>query len=170
MPATATETAPPEPYRRLWAELTNKCQLECVMCYARSGPHGSHGAMSADDWMSLVEQAAAAKINMMQFMGGEPTMHPCFTQIMSRALAAGLDVEVYSNLVHVTDEMWELFQSPRLPRLLLLRQGRGRAQRRHRAAQPQGHPPQRRESRRARHPHQGRSDRLRARARSRQRP
>jgi MoaA/NifB/PqqE/SkfB family radical SAM enzyme len=41
-------------------------------------------------------------------------MHPRFTQIMSRALGAGLDVEVYSNLVHVTDEMWELFQSPRV--------------------------------------------------------
>src|SRR5262245_22774625 len=33
---------------------------------------------------------------------------------MSHALKAGLDVKVYSNLVHVTDEMWELFQSPRV--------------------------------------------------------
>ncbi|MGA2828738.1 MAG: radical SAM protein [Streptosporangiaceae bacterium] len=103
-----------KPYRRLWAELTNKCQLECVMCYADSGPGGGHGAMGAHDWMGLVDQAAAAKINMMQFIGGEPTLHPRFTQIMSRALGAGLDVEVYSNLVHVTDEMWELFQSPRV--------------------------------------------------------
>jgi MoaA/NifB/PqqE/SkfB family radical SAM enzyme len=103
-----------EPYRRLWAELTNKCQLECVMCYAGSGPDGSHGAMTDHDWMNLIDQATAAKINMMQFMGGEPTMHPSFTQIMSRALQSGFDVEVYSNLVHVTDEMWELFQAPRV--------------------------------------------------------
>lgn len=105
-PATA-------PYRRLWAELTSKCQLECVMCYADAGPDGGHGAMGAHDWMSLIDQAAAAKINMVQFIGGEPTLHPRFTQIMSHALAAGLDVEVYSNLVHVTNEMWELFQAPR---------------------------------------------------------
>lgn len=59
-----------EPYRRLWAELTNKCQLECVMCYADSGPNGGHGAMGADDWMNLIDQAAAAKINMVQFIGG----------------------------------------------------------------------------------------------------
>jgi MoaA/NifB/PqqE/SkfB family radical SAM enzyme len=102
------------PYRRLWAELTTKCQLECVMCYANSGPAGGHGTMSAHDWMGLADQAAATGINMMQFIGGEPTMHPRFTQIMSHALGAGLDVEVYSNLVHVTDEMWELFQSPRV--------------------------------------------------------
>jgi MoaA/NifB/PqqE/SkfB family radical SAM enzyme len=38
-----------EPYRRLWAELTNKCQLRCVMSYADSGPDGSHGAMGAHD-------------------------------------------------------------------------------------------------------------------------
>jgi MoaA/NifB/PqqE/SkfB family radical SAM enzyme len=103
-----------EPYRRLWCELTNKCQLECVMCYADSGPNGSHGAMGEHDWMALIDQAAAAKINMVQFIGGEPTLHPRFTQIMSHALGAGFDVEIYSNLVHVTDAMWELFQSPRV--------------------------------------------------------
>lgn len=103
-----------DPYRRLWCELTNKCQLECVMCYADSGPDGSHGAMSAHDWTSLIDQAAADGISMVQFMGGEPTLHPSFTQIMAHALRAGVDVEVYSNLVHVTDEMWELFRSPRV--------------------------------------------------------
>ena len=70
MPATATGTAPAEPYRRLWAELTNKCQLECVMCYADSGPGGSHGAMRPADRTDLVDQAAAAKIDMIQFIGG----------------------------------------------------------------------------------------------------
>lgn len=70
--------------------------------------------MSARDWTGLIDQAAAAGINMVQFMGGEPTMHPSFPQIMSYALRAGLDVEVYSNMVHVTDEMWELFQAPRV--------------------------------------------------------
>lgn len=100
------------PYRRLWAELTNKCQLECIHCYADSGPNSGHGAMSAHDWMNLADQAAADGINMVQFIGGEPTMAPRFTEIMAHALDVGLDIEVYSNLVHVTDEMWELFQSP----------------------------------------------------------
>lgn len=101
-----------EPYRRLWLELTNKCQLECIHCYADSGPNGGHGAMAADDWMSLIDQAAADGINMVQFIGGEPTMHPRFVPIMAHALGAGLDVEVYSNFVRITDEMWELFVTP----------------------------------------------------------
>lgn len=110
---TITEQQPlTDPYRRLWFELTNKCQLECVHCYADSGPGGGHGAMTAPDWLDLIGQARARGTDMVQFIGGEPTMHPRFTSIMACALGAGLDVEVYSNLVRVTDEMWDLFTTP----------------------------------------------------------
>jgi MoaA/NifB/PqqE/SkfB family radical SAM enzyme len=70
--------------------------------------------MTVNDWLSLIDQAAADGVNMIQFIGGEPTLAPGFTGIVRHALDAGLDVEVYSNLVHVTDEMWELFRHPRL--------------------------------------------------------
>lgn len=70
--------------------------------------------MTPGDWTALLGQAADEGIDMVQFLGGEPTMAPSFTRIMSRALDAGLDVEVYSNLVHVTAEMWDLFQRPRV--------------------------------------------------------
>jgi MoaA/NifB/PqqE/SkfB family radical SAM enzyme len=59
MPATVTGIAPTEPYRRLWAELTNRCQLECVMCYARSGPDGSHGASVSLAFSYFAKDAAA---------------------------------------------------------------------------------------------------------------
>lgn len=108
----AAATPIDEPYRRIWAELTGKCQLSCSHCYADSGPDKGHGTMGADDWMGLIDQAAADGISMIQFIGGEPTMAPRFPEIMSHALRRGLDVEVYSNLVHVTEEMWGLFQSP----------------------------------------------------------
>lgn len=110
---TITEQQPvAEPYTRLWLELTSKCQLECFHCYADSGPGGGHGAMTAPDWLRLIDQAGERGVNMVQFIGGEPTMHPDFAEIMAYALAAGLDVEVYSNLVHVTDQMWDLFKRP----------------------------------------------------------
>jgi hypothetical protein len=44
---TVTAALPATPFHRLWLELTGKCQLACVHCYADSGPdkgHGSHGA------------------------------------------------------------------------------------------------------------------------------
>ncbi|HEY3514514.1 MAG TPA: hypothetical protein VGL36_35370 [Kribbella sp.] len=41
-----------------------------------------------------------------QFIGGEPTLHPASPELLRRALAAGLEVEVFSNLVHVTPALW----------------------------------------------------------------
>lgn len=111
---TSREKTRTTPYRRMWCELTGKCQLQCVHCYADSGPDVAHGAMTGDDWTSLISQAAANGIDMVQLIGGEPTMHPEFTRIMGHGLDCGLDVEVYSNLVHITGEMWELFQRPRV--------------------------------------------------------
>ncbi|MEU8913011.1 radical SAM protein [Streptomyces nigrescens] len=46
----------------------------------------------------------------MQFIGGEPTMHLHFAELVDHALNVGLHVEVYSNLVHVSAECWEVFQ------------------------------------------------------------
>jgi MoaA/NifB/PqqE/SkfB family radical SAM enzyme len=98
--------------RRIWAELTGNCQLACIHCYADSGPSGSHGKMTADHWMSVVDDANKIGAHLIQFIGGEPTMHPQFPSILQHAVDSGIAVEVYSNLVHVTDEVWELLTAP----------------------------------------------------------
>jgi MoaA/NifB/PqqE/SkfB family radical SAM enzyme len=113
MPMISAGTAPawpPEVVRvdRIWAELTGKCQLECVHCYAASGPSGSHGKMTARHWMAVIDDAHQLGASMVQFIGGEPTMHPQFPGILRHAIDAGIAAEVYTNLVHVTDEIWEL--------------------------------------------------------------
>ncbi|WP_405593144.1 radical SAM/SPASM domain-containing protein [Streptomyces sp. NBC_01092] len=105
--AAETQLAVPE---LLWLDLTRKCQLQCVQCYNASGPEGSHGTMSREDWTSVLEQAATCGVRRIQYIGGEPTMHPDFPDLVNRALNLGLNVEVYSNLVHVSAECWELFQ------------------------------------------------------------
>lgn len=97
---------------RIWAELTSKCQLECVHCYAQSGPLGSHGKMTARNWMDLIDEAKALGAAMVQFIGGEPTMHPQFNAILRHAVESGIGIEVYTNLVHITDEVWDLLTAP----------------------------------------------------------
>ncbi|GAA1175069.1 hypothetical protein GCM10009654_35340 [Streptomyces hebeiensis] len=96
--------------RLLWLDLTRKCQLNCAHCYNASGPAGTHGTMSRKDWISVLDQAAACGVRDIQFIGGEPTMHPDFADLVDHALALGLDVEVFSNLVHVSSKCWEVFQ------------------------------------------------------------
>ena len=107
--ASANSTAPTGT-RLLWLDLTRKCQLACTHCYNSSGPEGNHGTMTRADWIGILDQAADCGVRDIQFIGGEPTMHPDFTTLVDHALSLGLEVEVYSNLVHVSAECWTLFQ------------------------------------------------------------
>ncbi|MGP3914287.1 radical SAM protein [Nonomuraea sp. 10N515B] len=105
--------APPEPdLGFLWLELTGRCQLECVHCYADSGPSGTDGSMGYDDWIRVVDQAAALGTRLVQTIGGEPTLYAGLPGLVAHALARGVEVEVYTNLVHVTPAMWETFAQP----------------------------------------------------------
>jgi len=95
----------------LWLELTGKCNLECVHCYADSGPDGKEDELGAGRWLSLLSEAAAMGVKRVIFIGGEPTMHPAFDTILKAAVDYELDVEVYSNLTHIREDQWEFFSS-----------------------------------------------------------
>lgn len=98
--------------RFLWLELTTRCQLACSHCYNHSGPGKDHSDLTLTDWCGVLDQAADAGIPFVQFIGGEPTLHPGLRTLISHALLKGLQVEVYSNLVHVSDDLWRAFEQP----------------------------------------------------------
>jgi MoaA/NifB/PqqE/SkfB family radical SAM enzyme len=112
--APAAESIATVKVERIWAELTGNCQLECIHCYAQSGPSGSHGKMTAKQWMRVIDDAQSLGASLVQFIGGEPTMHPQFPAILRHAIHTGVEVEVYTNLVHVTDEVWDLLTGPKV--------------------------------------------------------
>jgi MoaA/NifB/PqqE/SkfB family radical SAM enzyme len=94
----------------LWLDISRACNLACTHCYNGSGPDGRHGSMEREDWLNVIDQAAVVGVRMVQLIGGEPTMHPDFAELVDHALGVGLKVEVFSNLTHVRPEWWELFQ------------------------------------------------------------
>jgi MoaA/NifB/PqqE/SkfB family radical SAM enzyme len=65
--------------------------------------------MTEADWRSVIDQAAALGVSMIQFIGGEPTMHPDFPGLLRYTIDAGMAVEVYTNLTHVKNSWWEMF-------------------------------------------------------------
>lgn len=109
---TVTPTANLAPVTFLALDLTGRCQLTCTHCYAESGPTGSHGTMTAKDWCAVIEEAAGMGVSEIQFIGGEPTLHPAFEEILQYAIVSGVPVEIFSNLYRVSDAMWELFARP----------------------------------------------------------
>jgi MoaA/NifB/PqqE/SkfB family radical SAM enzyme len=70
----------------LWLEITAKCNLLCRHCYADSGPRGDlHGNMSYGDWTRVIDEAAELGCRSVQFIGGEPTMHPRLADLVDHA-------------------------------------------------------------------------------------
>ncbi|MCO6007158.1 radical SAM protein [Actinoallomurus purpureus] len=96
----------------MWLEITGQCQLQCTHCYAESGPDGTHGTMTTPDWRRVLEEAARIGVQLVQFIGGEPTLHPALPELVGHGLARGLEIEIFTNLVHVSPELWKTFTRP----------------------------------------------------------
>jgi MoaA/NifB/PqqE/SkfB family radical SAM enzyme len=67
--------------------------------------------MSAEDWRSVIRDASGLGTHTVQFIGGEPTIHPEFLELLCFADGLGFGIEVYTNLIHITPEMWEVFRT-----------------------------------------------------------
>jgi hypothetical protein len=96
----------------LWLEITGACQLRCRHCYSDSGPRGTHGSMTIAGWMRVIDQAAALGVSLVQFIGGEPTLHPGLPALIEHTLSGGMEVEVYTNLSHISEGLWRVFAQP----------------------------------------------------------
>lgn len=100
------------PLRFVWLEITGKCQLACRHCYADSGLFGTHGTMTEDDWKRVIDEARETGARMIQFIGGEPTLHPSLALLIDYALQRGIAVEVFTNLLRISERMWTAFSAP----------------------------------------------------------
>ena len=95
----------------LWLEITPRCNLRCTHCYADSGPDRPlHDRMQRRDCMDTLSQAAALGCRSVQFIGGEPTMHPDLDALIEHADAEGFQrIEVFTNGVAITDRLKDVF-------------------------------------------------------------
>ncbi|WP_246150090.1 radical SAM protein [Streptomyces qinzhouensis] len=109
----APEAPSTAPLRFLSLEITSRCRLTCPShCYAQAGPTAGHGTMTTDNWLRIIDEAATLGTTTLQLIGGEPTLHPDFTQLVRHAVEAGLLVRIYSNLVRVREQHWQILQHP----------------------------------------------------------
>ncbi len=74
------------------AEITSSCNLRCPMCYASSGPGGSH--LSYEDSIRMIDRLVAVegRAEDLQLSGGEPTIHPDFLRVLEYAVARPIDI------------------------------------------------------------------------------
>jgi MoaA/NifB/PqqE/SkfB family radical SAM enzyme len=91
----------------LWLEITEKCNLQCGHCYASSGPHKSlRGHMALENWLQVLRDASRLGCRGVQFIGGEPSLHPDLGKMISFAVTEGYDfIELYTNATAMTVDL-----------------------------------------------------------------
>jgi uncharacterized radical SAM superfamily Fe-S cluster-containing enzyme len=86
-------------------ELTSSCNLTCPLCYASSSPGGKHIPLAACQQAidRLVEVEGRPEV--LQLSGGEPTIHPQFTEVLDYALSQPIDyVQINTNGIRLAHD------------------------------------------------------------------
>ena len=95
----------------LWLEITQKCNLKCSHCYVSSAPTiPLYGKMTDDDWIEVIRSAGQLGCRRVQFIGGEPTVHPRLGKFILEASRIGYTfIEVFTNGTSITPRRAEFF-------------------------------------------------------------
>ncbi|SDP94024.1 radical SAM protein [Lentzea jiangxiensis] len=56
----------------------------------------------------MIDQLTDLGTRMVQFIGGKPTLHRGLPVLIGHALDRGVEVEVFTNLMHVSPNLWEV--------------------------------------------------------------
>ncbi len=90
-------------FREVWLELTPKCNLKCLHCYASAGKDKKAGnVLDTDNWLSIIDQIGALGTSHLQLTGGEPFTIPDIWKLVERVNSHNIKLEIFSNLTLCT--------------------------------------------------------------------
>ena len=97
----------------LWLEITTRCNLTCTHCYSNSDMQQPlRGKLTLDDWLSILRQAAELGCQKVQFIGGEPTVHPDLCAMIEAADRLHFQsIGVYTNATHFSPQLKQAFEA-----------------------------------------------------------
>lgn len=89
-------------------ELTPLCNLDCKMCYVhltqKQVEKQSCGMLSGAQWIDIIDQAVALGMRGVTLTGGEALLHPDFEEIFLCLEEKGVQVNLKTNGLLLTDE------------------------------------------------------------------
>lgn len=80
--------------------ITSLCNLNCQYCFTQEAYKGDEkniGHMSVDDFKLSLGILKRSKIQQVSVLGGEPTLHPRFTEFINLILQSELEAKVFTN-------------------------------------------------------------------------
>lgn len=93
-------------------ELTPRCSLNCKMCYIRMTPEEMKPLgteRTAEQWISLAQQAKNAGMVFLLLTGGEPLLRPDFRQLYQQLAKMGFSIDINTNGTLIDDSMAAFF-------------------------------------------------------------
>lgn len=84
----------------IWLEITSKCNLFCLHCYGDCFAGMKQGSeMGVEEWKGVIDQGKELKCGSLQFIGGEPLLHPSLFDLVTHARKKDYTfIEIFSNL------------------------------------------------------------------------
>src|SRR6266545_3605449 len=82
-------------------ELTYRCNWRCVFCY--NPRHFDRAALSADEWIAVLDDLRVLGTLNITFTGGEPMAHPEIFRILRAARERAFVVRLFTNATLIDD-------------------------------------------------------------------
>lgn len=92
-----------------WLEITQQCNLKCVFCYEESDCHNKKH-MTMEDFHKARKFLINYGIKEIQFIGGEPMIHPQLKEMIESCLGDFDFIEVYTNGTFITQNWCDFFK------------------------------------------------------------
>lgn len=90
------------PFKRVWCELTNNCNLKCLHCYANAGEKNIQD-LDIKNIYSFIDGISKKGCKELQLTGGEPFLRKDIWEIVSHIKTLNIDcIEIFTNLTLVT--------------------------------------------------------------------
>ncbi len=80
-----------------------QCNQKCVFCYAAGQEMGKTKELTTKEWKQVIDRLESARVPMVTFTGGEPTMRPDLAELVS--YAKRMVTRLNTNGVNLTPEL-----------------------------------------------------------------
>ncbi|MFH1511116.1 MAG: radical SAM protein [Candidatus Woesearchaeota archaeon] len=91
----------------LQVHITSNCNLNCSYCYAKNHKGKS---LSDNTILSLIRQAKENGVHEIQFVGGEPLLHPKLKDFVKLTASLGMNMRIYTNATLLNGDWMNFFQ------------------------------------------------------------
>ncbi len=84
--------------------MTRRCNLKCVHCYARSEDISYDNELSHEQSLAMIDDLADFGVPVLLFSGGEPLVHPRLVEYAQYAVSKGMRAVISTNGTLITKE------------------------------------------------------------------